>query len=405
MEYIQLVLFYNHYLSLPFCFSNELSKKRWRVTTDRQLFRKANIIVFHLPSLAQHLATDLEKQEGQLWIGWRLEHENNIQDSFHSVWDKLFDFYISYSPQCYWECMTTYGKASLQSKKNVFLLESIASWWKKVDFMLIGTQKGGSTALHEYLSQHPSCWGSYYKEPGFFLFPGIYTLGLSWYMGKLWKEETPLRYSLAQNLLFESTSWYCYWHEVPQRLFEYNPDLKLIFLIRNPIERAYSQYNMLIHWSKEKILYEYSLYPDKRKLNLYVDQLLDTQQYPFSYWTHLEIEKIETGQCTPEDFFPDFLHRGFYYEQLSRFYHFFPKEQLMIIESNELKNKRIEILKQIELFLNIPSVNWDEKDLSERFTSQYNNHISDEMQEKLATFFEPYNDQLYLLINKNYHWK
>lgn len=105
--------------------------------------------------------------------------------------------------------------------------------------------------MHEYLHQHPACWGSYFKEPGFFLYPNIYRMGLSWYIGNMWKEKPPFRFSLSHCLLFESSTWYSYWHEVPQRLYEYNPDLKLIFIVRNPIERAFSQYNMQYGFKRE----------------------------------------------------------------------------------------------------------------------------------------------------------
>lgn len=57
------------------------------------------------------------------------------------------------------------------------LLDEITNWFRKIDFMIIGTQKGGSTALHDYLHHHPSCWGSFFKEPGFFLYPTEYAKG------------------------------------------------------------------------------------------------------------------------------------------------------------------------------------------------------------------------------------
>ena len=100
------------------------------------------------------------------------------------------------------------------------LLDEITNWFRKIDFMIIGTQKGGSTALHDYLHHHPSCWGSFFKEPGFFLYPTEYAKGFPFFMEYMWKEYPPFRYSLSDSLLFESTTWYSYWYEVPERLFE-----------------------------------------------------------------------------------------------------------------------------------------------------------------------------------------
>ena len=166
-----------------------------------------------------------------------------------------------YSPQCYWKCATTFGSQLRPYKLMYPLLDEITNWFRKIDFMIIGTQKGGSTA-------HPSCWGSFFKEPGFFLYPTEYAKGFPFFMEYMWKEYPPFRYSLSDSLLFESTTWYSYWYEVPERLFEYNPHLKFIFLVRNPIDRAYSQYNMLINWRKSQLLHEYELFPDKEKLNI-----------------------------------------------------------------------------------------------------------------------------------------
>ena len=405
MKTSSLILYYNHIVGLPFLLSDSFSTGKWRVTLDQSLLIKADVVIFHLPTFLNSSPDEIEKREGQIWVGWRHGNEPIIEEEVSSIWDKAFDFEISYSPECYWECATTHGNQAHLVSNIHQLPEGIARWWRKVDFMLLGTQKGGSTALHEYLHQHPSCWGALYKEPGFFLFPHIYATGFSWYIGHLWKECPPLRYSLSDNLLFESTSWYSYWHEVPQRLYEYNPDLKLIFLVRNPVDRAFSQYNMLIGWNKEQLMYEYTLYPDKKKLNVLMDQLLDTDHYPFSYWVDLELEKIRLGSVNPSDFFPDFLHRGLYCEQLERYYQYFSKEQILVIESGELKKSRIPTLQKIENFLGIYAIHWGEKDLEDRFVTQYHGQLNADLRRKMIKFFDVHNKRLFQMIGKSFDWR
>ena len=399
-----LILLYNNVEHLPFHLSSGLSAKGWEISLDKSLIEKAAVIVFHLPTLSTVLPDELEKREGQFWVAWRQSGERECALNTLPTWDNILDLYLSYSPQCYWKCATSFG-SQLRSYKFVYpLLEEITNWFKKVDFMIIGTQKGGSTALHEYLHQHPSCWGSFFKEPDFFLFPTEYMKGFPYYMENMWKEYPPFRYSLSDCLLFESTTWYSYWHEVPQRLFEYNPCLKFIFLVRNPIDRAYSQYNMLINWKKNQLLHEYELFPDKEKLNVLLDKLLDVERYPFSYWVNMEIEKIRKQENTPIDFFPDFLHRGFYHEQLERYYQFFPIKNILVIENNELKHNRILVLRKIEQFLNIRSVDWDTINLEDKFVSQYDTKLSNDVRKKLDSFFKPYNERFYKLIKRNYNW-
>lgn len=404
MKNCSLILLYNNTEHLPFHFSSGFRAKGWEISLDKSLLEKAAVVVFHLPTLLDVLPDELEKREGQFWIAWSQSGERECALNTVPTWDNIFDLYLSYSPQCYWKCATSFG-SQLRPYKLVYpLLDEITNWFKKVDFMVIGTQKGGSTALHGYLHQHPSCWGSFFKEPDFFLFPTEYMKGFPYYMENMWKEHSPYRYSLSDCLLFESTTWYSYWYEVPQRLFEYNPYLKFIFLVRNPIDRAYSQYNMLINWKKNQLLHEYELFPDKEKLNILLDKLLDIERYPFSYWVDMEIEKIRKHENTPIDFFPDFLHRGFYHEQLERYYQYFSVENILVIENNELKHNRIFVLRKIEEFLNVPYTDWSDINLEDKFVSQYKTKLPNDIRKELESFFKPYNEKFYKLINRNFNW-
>lgn len=161
---------------------------------------------------------------------------------------------------------------------------------------------------------------------------------------------------------------------------------------------------MLINWRKSQLLHEYELFSDKEQLNILLKKLLDTQNFPFSYWVNLEIEKIRNQENTPIDFFPDFLHRGFYYEQLERYYQFFPVENILVIEHRELKNNRISTLRKIEQFLNIPYVDWNAINLDDKFVSQYNVKLPSDIRNKLKAFFKPYNEKFYKLIKRNFDW-
>ena len=404
------MLFYNNSEHFPFLFSRSPYGRKWNITTDRHLCGRASVVVFHLPTLEENLSESeiLVKKEGQVWVGWKQTHEPDIRNVAESVWDEVFDFYLNLPPRCYWKCVAHDGISAWAAGRKYRLPETQTPAWRKVDFMIVGTQKGGSTALHEYLKQHPSCWGSFYKETGFFLYPHIFRNGYSWYMDRMWRKRPPLRFSLENDLLFESSTWYSYWPEVPQRLYEYNPDLKIIFLVRNPVERAFSQYNVLLKWTKDKLLYEYLLYPDRNRIGLLIDRLLDVENYPFTYWVKLEMEKIRRqGNCMADmaDFFPDFLHRGFYYEQLERYYRFFPKEHVLVIENGELENERIRALRRIEDFLHIPHIDWNEQNLEKHFVSKYETGLSHETYAEMANFFRPYNQKLFRLIGREYDWR
>lgn len=109
----------------------------------------------------------------------------------------------------------------------------------KVNFIIAGTQKGGTTALSAFLNQHPQISFAQVKEVHFFdtdyLFKAppppyhIYHRHFKNKSGCIFGEATPI---------------YMYWNPAIKRIKDYNPDMKLIFILRNPIERAYSHYIM-----------------------------------------------------------------------------------------------------------------------------------------------------------------
>lgn len=106
-----------------------------------------------------------------------------------------------------------------------------------VDFMMIGAQKCGTTSLAAQLAQHPGICFCSTKEPGFF------------HQHADWREQLSSYHALYApkpgQLCGEASTMYTFlpeWRETHQRLFTYNPDLKLIYIMRNPVERVISNY-------------------------------------------------------------------------------------------------------------------------------------------------------------------
>lgn len=105
------------------------------------------------------------------------------------------------------------------------------------NFLCVGAQKAGTTTLYEVLKQHPDIFLPQIKEPHFF--DEHYTKGVSWY------EKTFFNTALNQNAIGEITPAYLYIDDVPQRILEtLGPNVKLLFIFRDPVERAYSHYLM-----------------------------------------------------------------------------------------------------------------------------------------------------------------
>jgi len=108
---------------------------------------------------------------------------------------------------------------------------------KKPNFMCIGAPKCGTTTLYDILKQHPDVYVPSFKEPNFFNSDGNYAKGFSWYLSEFFSGVK------NESSIGEFTPGYFVDDNAPERIFkELGGELKLVLLLRNPVDRAYSQY-------------------------------------------------------------------------------------------------------------------------------------------------------------------
>jgi len=274
--------------------------------------------------------------------------------------------------------LTTYIKAGTMKwwrklKKEVTLRYRIATskWRTLPDFIIIGTQKGGTTSLFYYLMQHPELTMSHKKEIYFFNL--FFDKGLAWY-----KSHFPFRANT--KITGEATPSYIYHPKAAGRVKSILPDVKLIVLLRNPIDRAYSGYAMGL----------------RRKTDT-----ADT----FEIAIERELEALKNQNNTDEYTFEKhelyYLERGKYYSQLLPWLEHFPSEQLLFIKSeNFFQNPEKELIKVYE-YLNISTIL--PKDLSKKNTGKYDK-ISPETVHRLEAYFREENEQLTNLLGKEFEW-
>ena len=116
------------------------------------------------------------------------------------------------------------------------------------DFLIIGSAKSGTTTLYEYLCRHPQIFMSTPKEPNFFAKEINYQKGIEWY-ASLFEEAQ------AGQICGEASTPYTHQLQIPdliERIFRVLPDVKLIYIIRHPVDRAYSQYQQQIKIAQGK---------------------------------------------------------------------------------------------------------------------------------------------------------
>ncbi|WP_102408562.1 sulfotransferase domain-containing protein [Parabacteroides bouchesdurhonensis] len=269
---------------------------------------------------------------------------------------------------------------------------------KKIQFSIIGGQKCGTTSLASFLKIHPDCsslQGG--KEPRFFSKFYIEN-NLTW---RLMQNMFPRRKIFDRNyLFFDATTEYCYLEEVPERIYKYNPKMKLIFMVREPVGRAFSEYMMDYNYAQVNRLF----WEDPE--GEYMSRLKDAEHYPFSWFIDEELRKIEeTGSVSSSAFqYPDFLRRGIYSIQLERYYRYFKPEQILILEDKELKQDRKQTLYRIEEFLEIPHIDWPDDALADKNIGKYHFSFPENCRSKLNEFFAPWNERFFEMIGRRMDW-
>ncbi len=187
------------------------------------------------------------------------------------------------------------------------------------NLVIIGAMKSGTTSLHHYLNHHPQIYLSNPKELHFFIQEKNWQKGLEWYRSHF-NSDAPIRGETSP-----SYSAYPKWKGVPQRMYSVIPNAKLIYILRDPIERMISHY-----------LNRYAASVEDRDIN---DALADFNQ--------------------------DYVIRSHYYFQLQQYLQYYSSNNILIITTEELDHFPQKTLKTVFQFLGVSdqvdSINYQEK--------------------------------------------
>jgi hypothetical protein len=196
------------------------------------------------------------------------------------------------------------------------------------DFVIIGTQRGGTTSLHAYLSAHPQVETPATKELHFVT--DRYERGLDWYLGQF-PAELPL-----ETITGEATPYAIFHPLAPRRLREIAPASRLIALLRNPVDRAYSHYLLECSRGAETLDFAAALDAEPERLGGEEARIAREPAYISASHKHAS-----------------YLSRGDYARQLESWFDAFPSEQILVIRSEDLYERSAETLTQVAQFLGI----------------------------------------------------
>jgi Sulfotransferase domain len=272
-------------------------------------------------------------------------------------------------------------------------------YYSRPKFLIIGTQKGGTVALRNYLARHPSIVPARQKEIGYFDQDVLYRRGEAWYHGHF-----PLPHRLGRRgVTFEATPEYLYYPGAPQRIFSYDSRLKLIVLLREPGERAFSAWNMFRTLRQERPDALRQLLPEcDPMLQESLNRMLGSDSFPaFDEAVRDEVDGLRAGGTALE---PGYVRRGLYHEQLRRYLEWFAREQILILDSARLRQDVSGVLAEVVRFLGLPAYDAPPVSLPQFHVGRYQHEIAAGTRAFLGEFYRPYNHELYALLGRDFGW-
>jgi hypothetical protein len=192
----------------------------------------------------------------------------------------------------------------------------------RVQFVIAGVQKAGTTALFDYLSEQPELSLSHVKETHFFDDDE-----------RDWAQPDYAAYHALFDapdgrLRGEATPIYLYWPGALERMAAYNPAMRVIVLLRDPVARAWSHWRMEFARGWEKAPFAWCIREGRQRL------------FEAEPWGHHRAFS--------------YVERGFYGEQVERLLALFPCEQVLVLTAEALQAEPTATLTQVRAFLSLP---------------------------------------------------
>jgi hypothetical protein len=254
------------------------------------------------------------------------------------------------------------------------------------DFLVPGAAKCGTTSLFDWLCRHPQIVrpvteGRARKELLFFDY--CYFHGADWY-----RRRFPLERD-RPFLTGEATATYLTHHWAPARVAELLPGVKLVVTLRDPVDRAYSAFQMSRSERLEECeTFEAALALEGERLAPELDRMRRDPWYnppppaPLGYWSY--------------------LHRSRYSEHVERWLRLFPRERFLFVRFEDLVERPRQALEEVYEFLGLEPFRHD--DLPVLNAGDYEEPMRPETREQLEAHFRPYNSRLRELTGIDFGW-
>ncbi len=263
-------------------------------------------------------------------------------------------------------------------------------------FLIIGAQKSGSTALHSFLRRHPSIFTPPEKELDFFSCNTRYARGSDYYHGYF--RFFGVR---SGDISFEASPSYLKHEHSAERIHQYDPNIKIICTLRDPVDRSFSAFQMY----RRKYLEDKEFFTDWYKecfdSPVEIEPRNATELDSFGTFVKHEIAAHENNRVIDLDI----LSHGMYYRKLTHYYQLFNRRNILVISARELLTASKRTMKTVGEFLGIDPGLFSVTDGETVFAGGYTSQMTPEERQLLVDYFKPQNEQLFNLIGKSFEWQ
>lgn len=252
-------------------------------------------------------------------------------------------------------------------------------------FLIIGASKSGTSSLYNYLIRHPNIIPPIKKEVHFFDLN--YSKGLYWYRAhfpSIINLKTKRRKNCEEVISGEASPYYIFHPRVPDRVYKAIPQVKLILLLRNPVDRAYSHYHFVVRRGAETRTFKEAIEAEVQTISDEEKKILSNENY--HSLTHRQ---------------GSYISRGLYVNQLKTWFGLFSKDHIHIICAEDFfadPGNNIDLTFE---FLNLCGVKLKKFGVYKK--GDYP-EMDPATREKLSTFFKPYNRELYQFLGEDFGW-
>jgi len=292
-----------------------------------------------------------------------IQHNNLTEDELKMIYNMLN---VNGTLELIEKYTFFFNKNKIIKKTN---FQYILNYNRVIEFIIAGTQKGGTTALSLNISKHPDIYIDNDKDPRkseIHFFDIYWNRGINYYKNK---------FNYSKKLVGEKTPEIMYLPHVLPMIQSINPYIKIILILRNPIERAYSSWKLVTKYFNE--------------IRSFEDAINDELKYKLK-----ENKTFYTAMT-------HYLQRGLYYKQIKEILNWFPKHNILVLISEDVKKNMNKEYNKVYDFLNIKNI---KEKYSTEFESTDTSKIDSKLYKKLINFFIKDVKKLEKLLNIKTKW-